>query len=154
MSEYTEKLFIDRDRLDREFLQQPAIYMEYAQQAAEADDERDAAKRRVEVVRAEVDQEIRERAAVAGEKITEAVVAARVLLDPRTEKAEAQLRKATLDAKVLGAAVRAFEQRKKSLEKLADLWCQGYYSTPEENRGGKETRKQTEKLQERMNKER
>jgi hypothetical protein len=148
--DYMKDLEINKDRLDAEFLRQPIVFMQYAEQAALAEDARDRAKRAAEVVLAQVDQEIREKANIDGEKLTEAKVAARVAMHPEVEAAEGRVLETNKQAKILGAAVRAFDQRKKSLEKLCDLYTQGYFSAPRGDGAEKSTAEQNRKLKERL----
>jgi urease accessory protein UreF len=148
--DYMQDLTIDKDQLDEEWLKQPSIFMLYAEQAALAEDARDRAKRAAEVIAAKADQEIREKAALEGEKLTEAKVATRVATHPEVEEAERRVLETNKNAKILGAAVRAFDQRKKALEKLCDLYTQGYFSAPRSDGVEKGTRNQERKLKEKL----
>lgn len=133
MNDYNADLQIEKHSLDEEWLKQPALFMRYAEVSADADEARDAAKRQLEVQRAIADSEVRQAAEDAGEKLTEAKVAVRVALSSAVAEAEALYIKACKEARLLSAAVKAFEQRKKALENLAALWSQGYFSTPSQN---------------------
>jgi hypothetical protein len=148
--DYMQDLTIDKDQLDDEWLKQPSIFMLYAEQAALAEDARDRAKRSAEVIAAKADQAIREKAALEGEKLTEAKVATRVATHPEVEEAERRVLETNKDAKILGAAVRAFDQRKKALEKLCELYTQGYFSAPRSDGVEKGTRNQEKKLKEKF----
>lgn len=146
--DYIKDLEINEHKLDQEWLRQPSVYMAYSEAAVMAEDERDRAKRALEVAVAEADQSIRKAALDAGEKVTEAVVANRVTLHPMVDAAERRFLEANTKAKLLAAAPRAFDQRKKALEKLSELFIAGYFSAPKGDKTEKKSKLQNEKLQE------
>lgn len=130
LEKYAKELTIDLNALDTESIEQPARFMEYALLAIDAEDERDRTKRKREVVYAEVEERIRATAAANGEKTTEAAIKAKVTMDEDIETVENELLVSIKRAKVLNAAVSAFEQRKKSLEQVCNLYGLGYFSQP------------------------
>jgi len=130
LEKYAKELTIDLNALDTESIEQPARFMEYALLAIDAEDERDRTKRKREVVYAEVEERIRAIAAANGEKTTEAAIKAKVTMDEDIETVENELLVSIKRAKVLNAAVSAFEQRKKSLEQVCNLYGLGYFSQP------------------------
>jgi hypothetical protein len=130
LEKYAKELTIDLNALDTESIEQPARFMEYALLAIDAEDERDRTKRKREVVYAEVEERIRAIAAANGEKTTEAAIKAKVTMDEDIEAVEMEYLVSIKRAKVLNAAVSAFEQRKKSLEQVCNLYGLGYFSQP------------------------
>ena len=84
----------------------------------------------------------------AGEKVTEAVVANRVTLHPTVDVAERSFMASNTKAKLLAAAPRAFDQRKKALEKLSELFIAGYFSAPKGDKTEKTAKMQHKELQE------
>ena len=146
--DYMQDLEIDQHKLDQEWLRQPSVFMAYSEAAVRAEAERDHAKRCLDVAVAEADQAIRKAAADAGEKVTEAVVANRVTLHPSVDAAERSYMASNAKAKLLAAAPRAFDQRKKALEKLSELFIAGYFSAPKGDKTEKTAKLQNEKLQE------
>jgi hypothetical protein len=146
--DYMQDLEIDQHKLDQEWLRQPTVFMAYSEAAVMAEDERDRCKRALEVAVAEADQSIRKAALDAQEKVTEAVVAHRVTLHPSVDAAERSFLEANTKAKLLAAAPRAFDQRKKALEKLSELFIAGYFSAPRGDKTEKTSKIMNEKLQE------
>lgn len=130
LEKYAKELAIDLDALDMESVEQPARFLEYALLAIDAEDERDRIKRKREVIYAEVEETIRKTAVVNGDKITEAGIKAKVTTADEVEAVEQEFLAASKRAKVLNAAVSAFEQRKKSLEQVCSLYGMGYFSQP------------------------
>ena len=116
--------------MDDECLEQPAKYLKYAEMRVEAEEERDKLKRKRDVVYAEVEERVRAEAEDYGEKLTEAKVKAKVVIDDAVNAVEGELLKATTNAKMLAVGVEAFQQRKKSIEQLCSLFGLGYFSKP------------------------
>ncbi len=129
---YEQDLQINEHALEREFITQSSKYMEYAEAAADADYDRKKAKENLEVVRAEVANGIREDAADAGEKITEKAIETTIPMKTEYKEAHEEFLKADHDYLIMGAAVRAFEMKKGSLENLVKLLLGGYFSAPRE----------------------
>lgn len=129
--DYTADLEIERDALDEEWLHQPNRYMYYAHQLAEAQRDADLAEEHLDVVRAEVDHEIRKDPESFGlEKVTEAGVKAKLPLQEKYRKALKRYIDCKYEAGLLASAVRAFDQRRAALENLVKLQGQGYFSQP------------------------
>lgn len=127
---YRKDLEIDDDALDVEWNRQSMQYMKYAELSAEADRDCQKAKEQCEVVEAQVDSKIRERARVEDIKITEASIKAEIKISPEYQKAKSEYLQADYQAQILSAAVKAFDHRKKALEHLSQLWLAGYFSSP------------------------
>ena len=134
-------LQIDELRLDKECLAQPSLYLEYAEKLADAKRDYDELKSGMEVVEAELRQDIRERPArygITSDKPTEGSINASVLMQPKQKAAN----KAVLDAKhkvdILTSAVVALEHKKRSLTLLVSLHAQGYFAEPRVTGAGKD----------------
>lgn len=133
---YEKDLAIDKNHLDDECLEQPAKYLYWAEKLVDAEDEKEKLKRKKDVVYAEAEERVRIEADLNGDKITEAKVKAKVILDSEVEQIETEYTAACKKAKLMSVAVEAFHQRKKSIEQLVQLYGLGYYSQP--NGGTKE----------------
>lgn len=122
----------DPDQLASEWVGQPGLMLRYCELEADARHEHDQAKAYLDLVEAELLLEIRDDPEPFGlpARPNKEVVEAGVTVHKRYRRA---LRK-FLDAKhaldVMSAAVRAVEQRKKSLEKLVELKLMHYYADP------------------------
>jgi len=125
---YSEDLKIDFAQLDLNWRDQAANYMHWSNKWVAAVSERDRAKENLDVIRAEVDREIRE--AYSGKKPTEAAISALVSTNTRYRKASDQLIDLNEKVNIFVSAKAAFEHRKKALEGLTQLWVNGYWSEP------------------------
>jgi hypothetical protein len=128
--DYDKDVTIDRDQLEVEWEGHPAIYKYWSMRSVAANDERRKAVRRLSVIKATVEAEIRKNPAKFGlEKITENAVFAAVVLDKRMEEAEQNVINATTNSELLFGAVEAMGgQRKAALKELSSLWQAGYWS--------------------------
>jgi hypothetical protein len=122
---------IDETALDVECLEQPRLMMQYGQLVAEKEKELAKTKTNMEVVKADLDRDIRsDPAAYEIQKITETVVAGVIVLSPEYKEAEERVREATYEWKVAKAAVEAIQQKKDMLEALIRLHGQQYFAGP------------------------
>lgn len=145
MGDY-EVLEIDEHNLEREWTRQPKLFFRWAREAADARLTVDEAKAALEIVRAEVDSEVRsdpEGHGIDG-KVTEKMVEAVVVQATVCIAAVRKLAKAKHRYDVLCALVSALEQRKSALEYLVRLRLSDYYSEP---RVPKESREGMEEMQ-------
>ena len=132
---YENDLAIDPHALDEEWLRHPGFYMKYAEELANAQKARDKAKERLDVIRAEIDTDIRtnpDKYSIA--KITEAVVTNTILLQDDYQQMIEDLSDKNYEVNILQAAVRAFDHRKKALENLVQLHIASYFAGPKEPR--------------------
>ena len=128
---YEKDITIDETGLDIECLNQAALFMKYSINSAEAAMARDLAKDGLDLVRAQIDKEIRstpERFYIT--KITETVVSNCIIEQPDYEKANKAYLQARYEADVAQGAVRAFDQKKSMLEALIKLHGQNYFAGP------------------------
>lgn len=141
-------LNIDQHNLDKEWTEQPKLYLDFATALATARQEADQAKAELEIVDAELDKNIRlhpTRFDIDG-KITENVVSNTILAHKSHTKAYQRLIAAKHEVAVLQAAVEALEHRKKALENLVQLWLASYFAEP---RVKGETREKMEEAEKR-----
>lgn len=128
--DYDRDIKINKHQLDAEWVEQSSLFWRYAKAEADAEDVMDRAKERLELVKADLDKKMRTMLASGDKKPTEAVIASAVLLHDDCRAASTEY----LDAKhiynVFRAAVKAFTQRKDSLENLVRLFGMEYFSTP------------------------
>lgn len=133
MNEYEKHLNIDENALDKEWREQPILYMQYATKLADAEATKQQQKEFLELIKAELDSEIRTEAKVKGEKITESNIQSKILQDKMYRKELLNYNNYVFKTNILNSAVKAFEHRKKALEKLVELWIGGYFSIPKQN---------------------
>jgi len=127
---YREDIIIDKFSLDREWMNQPVLFMEWAEKSVEAQFERDKAKEKLDLVRAQIDNEIRVEIAQENKKMTEGAIQAEILQDERYQEANSIYLESVRTAKIMDVAREAFDHRKRALEKITDLWIQGYWADP------------------------
>lgn len=128
--DYEEDLRIDHNALDIESIRQPQLFMKYSELAADARLEMDRIKELVEVVRAECDKKIRDDLGQQGVKVTEAIVANQIVLRQDYREVVDKLSIARHRWEILSMAVKAFEQKKSSIENLIKLMLASYFSSP------------------------
>jgi hypothetical protein len=128
---YEDDIRIDETALDVEWLEQPSLMMKYSKHAVKMRQGLDLAKEQLELVRAEIDRDVRMHPDRFGiEKITEAVVQNTILMDDRFKKANEFYITTKYETDVAQVAVRAFEHRKEALENLVRLNGQQYFAGP------------------------
>lgn len=124
-------LEINQYELEREWVEQPRLYEQWATKAAKARLRLDEAKGELELIEAELDKTIRTEPGKFGvDKITEGAVQKTVVLQDEYQEAAAAVNQAAYELGVIQAAVTALDHRKKALEKLVELWMASYYSEP------------------------
>jgi hypothetical protein len=123
------RLSIDKTALEQEWVEQPALYFEWAKEAADCQSVLDREKSRLDVVKAELEQSIRDNPGQYNvAKVTEASVAAAILTQPEYQAAVRKVNDARHAHGVANAAVNALEHRKRSLSMLVELWVREYYT--------------------------
>lgn len=157
MFDFQQDLNIDPNSLDCEWIEQPQRFMKYAEAATEAYKRRELLKDQLDLIKSQLDQEIRANAINNGEKITEAVVSSRITQDERFQEKNRLLLEAEYNLELMQYAVRAMDQRKIALENLVRLFGMEYFSGPKapENIGEKyktwiEKRYSREKIKSRL----
>jgi hypothetical protein len=128
---YDDEIRIDDSALDVEWLEQPSLMMKYAHKAAEARRYLDQMKEKLELVKAEIDKDIRTQPEKFGiEKITENVVTNTIITQDRYKKANNTVIDAKFEVDIAQSAVIAISQRKDALENLVRLHGQQYFAGP------------------------
>lgn len=148
---YEKDIIIDETALDIEWLNQPRLFMKYAKNAAQARATLDQAKEALDVVKSEVDNDVRkdpEKFNVS--KVTEAAIQGAIVLDKRYTAANKDYLEAKYEADIAQSAVQAMNQRKDALENMVKLFGMKYFAGPEMPRDLPHELKQKE-IQERAN---
>lgn len=134
-TKYGEMLQIDPLKLEDEWMDQPGLYLFWAERAAVARANADRARFDFEKTEAELSTDVR---AYPGnydlEKVTETSITNAVRQDSAYEKAYSKRIDANMTSDVLSKVVAALEQRKKALENLAFLHSAGFNAQPTERR--------------------
>lgn len=125
---YNKDLEIDFSRLDEIWRDHSVKFMKWSEKWVNAVSERDRAKEALEVVKAELDSEIRTK--YVGKKPTEAAINSMITTNKEYQEAVSKLIDANESVNLLASAKTAFEHKKKALESLTQLWIQGYWSEP------------------------
>lgn len=123
-------LVIDAHSLDKEWLQQPALYMKYGIEWVKAISVRDSLKDSIKVIESQVDMEVRDNPeAYSLSKVTEAAVRSCVEQDERVTEVRQQFLQAKEAADILGIMRDSILQRRDALNNLTQLHITGYYSS-------------------------
>lgn len=129
---------IDKFRLDEEWVNQPNLYLEWADKLAEAKEEHEEAKRLLSVAENEVEEDVRLRPEKYNIKvpIRESAVKMAVRLHDDVVNARKDLNASRADVGMLENMVTAIgSHRKKALEDLVSLQLAGYFAEPRARRG-------------------
>lgn len=131
---YHEDLQINENKLEIEWQEQPLKYKQYADAWADAENERVLSKSNLEQVSADIAKHHRNNPPVDDKgkpaKLTADALKELVTTDEKVIEATKHYNEATYNANILKNSKEAFEQRKKGLEKLVDLWGMKYFGTP------------------------
>ena len=127
---FENDLKIDQDSLDMECIRQPKLYMQYAEQVAEAERALNNSKLTLDIARANTDSDIRKDAKEKGEKVTEAIVANKILADKDIIKQMEVVNNYRKNYSILQSAVKAMDHKKTMINNLVSLWIGSYFSTP------------------------
>ncbi len=115
LNEAFDSLTINEATVVEQLLEQPGLYAFWAALAEEANTEVDNARRRKDLVEAVLDEEVREEAREANEKVTENVIQRRILQEKRYKEADQDHIAAKRDAALFNVIRRALEQRMSTL---------------------------------------
>ena len=131
---YKEDIQIDINALDIELIRQASLYQRWGKREAMALYDKDQVEEALSKCRAKTDLAIRANPQKFGfegtGKPTEGAIHSILILQSEVEEATERFLKSKYKAKVLGVATKSFEHKKKALEKLADLYINGYWATP------------------------
>ena len=143
---YEKDMYIDEDALDLEWLEQPALMRKYSRTLADLEHENDEAKEELELIRAELDRDIRkdpEEFDVV--KITETVIQNTIIMQERYKKGLEKFLSTKHEMKTARGVISSIEQRKSALENLVKLHGQNYFAGPAIPRDLREERELKEK---------
>ncbi len=130
--DYEKDINIDSEALDLEWINQPSLMYKYSEHAAITKHEMDRTKERMEIVKADLDSQIRNNPKDFGlPKVTESAIQGAVTLQPKYKKAVEQYHEVKYEYGVAMAAVNAIDQRKSALENLVKLLCASYFAGPQ-----------------------
>ena len=129
-NDFQKDLEIDAMALDIELLEQPQKYFKYSEELSAANRELDRIKLKYEIVQAKLDTKIRDVFAKEGVKSTENLIRSAVVQEPEFSAVSNELSDQKQEVETLSNGVKAFEQRKSSIEGLVKLQAQNYFASP------------------------
>lgn len=143
-----ENLQIDPSQLDEEWLQQPLLFDQAQQEAADCLKARDELKD--SLIRLEADRSAYLRSNFKNEGFekspAQAVVDSWVTMQAEVEVCRKELVNANYALVRANNTVASFDMRKRALSKLTDLWISNYFSIPNPNRLVKEGKREIKVL--------
>ena len=129
---FEEDIRIDEDALDIEWLNQPRLMLKYSKISAEAKMEMLLRKENLDLVKADLDKEIRSDPEKFGVvKITETAVSNTIISHKLYKEANTAYLQAQYEADIAKGAVSAVEHKKDALENLVRLFGQNYFAGPQ-----------------------
>lgn len=150
MRDYKEDIKIDERDLEGEWLEQPSLFLYYAEAHSDAMHERDLAKSKAEYVYATMYSEIKKNwEKYFDSKPTEPAIKEYIISHPKYRKVEKAFLTASHNVNLMLAAKTAFDHRKRALENLVSLRISGFHSEPRNKmrktreRGGHKTQKES-----------
>lgn len=126
------KLEININKLEQEWIMQPLLYEEVAEQVANTLRQRDTAKTELENIIADVGISLRKEAEAKKEKMTEAKIAELVQTNKEVKQAKNLLNLFNYELQKGKADLEAVETKKRALENLVQLYKAEYFSVPSE----------------------
>lgn len=128
---YKEDVKIDPENLENEWMEQPSLFLYYAEAHADAMHEKDMAKSRLDLCYARMYADIKKNWSNHFEsKPTEPALKEYIYKSSKYQKAERTLIDAVKSANVMLGAKTAFDHRKRALENLVSLRISGFHSEP------------------------
>lgn len=149
--DFENDIIIDESSLDLEWLEQPSLMLKYSKIAAKSRMTMDLAKEQLEIVKAELDKEIRkdpENFEIS--KITENVITNTITLQDEYQEAYQNYLNSKYEYDMALNATRAIEQRKDALENLVKLYGQKYFAGPKVPQNITEKRNKTKETNEKV----
>lgn len=149
---FKEDIRIERHTLDEEWMKQPALFAEYSEKYAQAMFERDKAKEQADLIKAQIDSEVRADPVKWGieGKVTEGGITGAVLQSEEYLDAKDAFLTASLECNIMLGAKAALEHKKSALDALVKLYLSGYWGevkVPVEVQDAYEDSKQIEVLE-------
>lgn len=129
---YKDDVKIDINNLDVELLRQAGLFQFWGRREADVLYKKDQIGETLSKCKARIELDIRANPTKYkyDGKPTEGAIHSLLILQPEVEEATEAFLKSKYKAKVLGIAVKSFEHKKKALEKLVDLYINGYWASP------------------------
>lgn len=133
--DYQKDVKINEHELEKEWTEQPSLYMYYAEAHAEAIYQKDLAKSRLDLFYAKMYGSIKKSwEKYFDTKPTEPAIKEYILQHSGYKEKEQTLIDLTRDVNILSAAKTSMEHRKKALENLVSLKITGFYAEPSANK--------------------
>ena len=145
--DFIKDLEIDRHQLDKELIKQPQLFTSWALECAEASEDKDQARKDLDLVRADAESNIRiniekYKKKYNTDKITEAIIKAEITLNSKVKKYNNTYLKSLHRERVLTKIEKAFSHRKASLEGLVQLDLRLHFVEPKTSRSYKENKEE------------
>jgi len=127
VEQHESGLSIDKNALDEALLTQTELFYRVSRELANETSRRDAAKDRVKIIEAEVDEMIRLDAAEEGKKVTESMINSQKLIHKDVRNAYADMIIHNRNVALLTALKESYLQRSYALKELVSLYLASYY---------------------------
>lgn len=125
---FEEDLQINKFSLDDEWTKQPNLFHKWSTELSQIEMERDRAKEKIELVRAELDLKIRsDPDSFNLSKVTEASVQSAIVTSEGYQKAVDEYLKLKYNHKVIQSAIESLNHKKYALDNLVRLYLSEYY---------------------------
>ena len=129
--EMAQDLQVDKNHLDVEWENYPDLFDKWGRKLADAIFDRDVAKDKHDLVKAELDADIRQSPAEFGiDRVTEGAIQSAILLELRYKKVRRKYNKAVRAVNRLTTGLRAISSKKAALENEVRLYLGNYFSDP------------------------
>jgi hypothetical protein len=126
-----EHFAVDDQQLIEEWMRHPSRVYQYTSLTADLQMQLDMARRRDEVLRADLSLTIRKNPEQFGlQKLTEGVIEAAIAVDEEVRASANKIIKLKNELDLAKAAVSALEAKKKALECIVQLHMTSYYANP------------------------
>ncbi len=149
VGDYKSDILIDENDLENEWINQPSLYLHYAEAHTAALHIKDTNKLKLEYACAKIDSSVRKDwKKYFDSKPTESAIKNYILSHPTIRQAERAYIDSTEQANLLNGVRNSFEHRKRALENLVSLKISGFHSEPRnktkdlKNKGGHKERQQ------------
>ena len=133
MSDYKEDIKINQHRLQEEIINQPVLYLKWAEKASRAMANKLSLEKQKKLIRAELDKKYRAEFEKVNEKITENKLDSLIRMDKEYKKIGSDLIDAIEEEAIMMDVKWAFQQRKSSLELIQEGIINGLYADPSIN---------------------
>ena len=132
MGLYYDDMKIDKHALDDEWMDNGRRLIHWTTEKAESDYQRDKAKEQLDLVKSEIEAEIRSDPEKFGltAKATLPAIASAVIADERYKDQHEEYLQGCKNSNILTGVVSSFTQRKTSLENLTKIWLAGMFADP------------------------